>query len=60
MGEEGQSLNKPCGSVNWVKNPTEFTGSKILLFANNNVESMRGFKWTQELQDQAGTVGCLV
>lgn len=60
MGEEGQSLNKPCSSVNWKKNSTEITGNKTLLFANNNVESMRGFKCTQELQGQAGTMGCLV
>lgn len=60
MGEEGQSLNMPCSNVNWGKKPTEFTESKILLFANNNVESRRGFKCAQELQGQAGTMGCLV
>lgn len=34
MGEEGQSLKKPCSSVNWGKNPTEFTESKIMAFCN--------------------------
>lgn len=50
MGEEGQSLKEPCSSVNWGKNPTEFTESKIMAFCNQECGVNEGF-----LMDTSGS-----